>query len=47
MDFTAAHTGFVLAAYGVSIIVLTALVIYVLSRDRNLRGEVARQEERP
>jgi len=47
MDFTAAHTGFVLAAYGVSIIMLTALVMYVLLRDQALRGEVARHEEQP
>lgn len=47
MDFTAAHSGFVLAAYGVSIVMLAGLVIYVLTRDWSLREEVGRREERP
>ena len=47
MDFTSLHIGFVLAAYGLSIVMLTGLVMYVLFRDRALRGEVARREEQP
>ncbi len=47
MDFAAVHSGFVLAAYGVSIVMLTGLVIYILVRDRTLRGEVGRLEEQP
>lgn len=47
MDLTAVHSGFVLAAYGVSIVMLTVLVICVLFRDRSLRREVLRHEEQP
>lgn len=42
MDFTAPHLGFVLAAYGLSAVLILGLVIYVLHRDRSLRAEADR-----
>lgn len=41
MDFSAAHAGFVIGAYALSAVVLVGLVVYVLGRDRLLRGEAA------
>ena len=45
MDLNAAQTGFVVAAYALSAIVLAGLVIYTLAHDRALRGKVDRGKE--
>ena len=44
-DFIAmqGHGPYVWAAYGVALVVLTALVVWPLRRNRHLRTEVARQ----
>lgn len=47
MDFVAAHAGFVIGAYGLSLIVLAGLVIYILVRDRALCAEMGRRREQP
>lgn len=47
MDLAAAHTGFVFGAYGLSAIMLSGLVIYVLACDRALRAEMDRRREQP
>ena len=44
MDFSANHIGFVIGAYGLSIVILTGLSIYVRARDRALRAEAERLE---
>ena len=44
MDFSAAHAGFVIAAYTVSFAGLAALVIFILLRDRRLRRVAATLE---
>lgn len=42
MDFSSPHTGFVIAAYGLSLAVLAGLAARILIRDRMLRAEAAR-----
>jgi len=42
MDIAAAHTGFVIGAYALSVIMLAGLVICILARDRALRAEMGR-----
>ncbi len=42
MDFAAAHTGFVVASYGISFACILALAAYIISRDRKLRAEAQR-----
>ena len=42
MDFNAPHLGFVLAAYGLSALLILGLVFYILHRDRGLRAEALR-----
>jgi heme exporter protein CcmD len=44
MDMSAAHTGFVIAAYGLSGIMLVGLIVYILARDRGLSAEARRLE---
>jgi len=44
MDFAAAHAGFVIGAYALSAVVLVGLIVYILGRDRLLRGEAASLE---
>jgi heme exporter protein CcmD len=44
MDFQAAHSGYVIASYALSFILLGGLVFYVLGRDRRLNTEVQRLE---
>lgn len=41
MDWSAPHLGYVLASYGLSFIVIGALVAYIIWRDRRLRREAA------
>ncbi len=47
MDFAAVHTGFVIGAYGLSLVLLAGLAIYILARDRMLRAEMERRREQP
>lgn len=42
MDFAAAHAGFVIAAYGLSLVVLGGLSAHILLRDRRLRAAARR-----
>ena len=44
MDFSANHIGFVLASYAISALMIGALIIQVLRRDRKLRAEATRLE---
>lgn len=46
MDFSAAHAGYVFAAYGLSAALLTGLCVYVILRDRSMRADAARLEAR-
>jgi heme exporter protein CcmD len=39
MDLAAPHTGFVAAAYAISVLVLAGLAAFILMRDRKLRAE--------
>ena len=42
MDFSGEHIGFVVASYALSFILIGALTIHVLVRDRKLRAEAQR-----
>ncbi len=44
MDWSANHAGFVIAAYALSLVFLTGLVIYVFSRDARARKRLAQFE---
>jgi heme exporter protein D len=44
MDFAAPHIGFVLAAYGLSVVVLAGLIARTLFKDRALQEEVRKLE---
>ena len=46
MDFAAPHLGFVLGAWGLSLVVIVALVAYTVWRDRSLARRVKALEER-
>jgi heme exporter protein CcmD len=46
MDFSANHIGFVLASYGLTVLVLGWLIITTLLRDRRLRAEAERLDAR-
>ncbi len=41
------HTGYVVAAYAISAIVLGGLITWIIARDRMLRAEALRLEDRP
>lgn len=41
MDFSAPHIGFVIAAYGLSGLLLTVLALTIILRERRLRSEAA------
>lgn len=45
MDFSAPHLGFVLGSYGLSVLLITGLALYVVRRDRRLRAEAARLDK--
>jgi heme exporter protein CcmD len=47
MDWSASHAGFVAAAYGLSAVILVALVVFTLARDGRRRREAQRLERRP
>lgn len=40
MDFSASHTGFVIAAYALSVLCILALATFVIARDRRLKAEL-------
>jgi heme exporter protein CcmD len=40
MDWNAAHSGFVIASYAISVTVLSALIYVILRRDRRLQAAV-------
>jgi heme exporter protein CcmD len=44
MDFSAPHAGFVIAAYGLSAILLVGLTLSVILRERALRREASQLE---
>jgi heme exporter protein CcmD len=46
MDWSAPHAGYVAAAYGLSFVILTALVLYIVMRDRANRRRVDDLEAR-
>jgi hypothetical protein len=43
MDYSAPHTGLVIASYLISAICLIALTVYVLRRDRQLAAKLKSQ----
>ena len=45
MDWSANHAGFVIAAYALSLIFLTGLIIYVFNRDARIRKRLAQFEK--
>jgi heme exporter protein CcmD len=45
MDWSADHAGFVIAAYALSLVFLSGLIIYVFSRDVRARNRLARFEK--
>jgi heme exporter protein CcmD len=45
MDFTAPHAGFVIAAYAISALVLAAVIIAIVARDRKMRRDLDRQQK--
>ena len=49
MDFAANNLGFVIGSYGLSLVVLAALVVWVIVRDRTLRAaaDAAEMKKRP
>jgi heme exporter protein CcmD len=42
MDFADKHIEFIIASYALSFIMIGALIVYVLVRDRKLRAEAER-----
>ena len=46
MDWTASHTGFVVASYVMSIVFLAGLIIYIFNRDARVRKLLAQFEKR-
>ena len=45
MDWNADHAGFVIAAYALSFVLLTGLIIYVCNRDDRTRKRLAQFEK--
>jgi heme exporter protein CcmD len=46
MDLAAKHIGFVIASYGLSVLVLGGIIASTLIRDRRLRAEAERLDAR-
>ena len=44
MDWSANHTGFVIASYAMSVIFLVGLIIYTFNRDARARKQLAKFE---
>lgn len=44
MDWSAAHAGFVIAAYALTLVSLAGLIMYVFSRDARIRKRLAQFE---
>lgn len=45
MDWNAAHAGFVFAAYALSLVFITGLIAYIISRDARVRKRLAQFEK--
>jgi heme exporter protein CcmD len=45
MDWSASHSGFVIASYAASLIFLTGLIIYTFNRDARIRKRLAQFEK--
>ena len=45
MDWSAAHTGFVISSFAISVVFLAGLIIYTLKRDRHARNMLAQFEK--
>ncbi len=46
MDWSAPHSGFVLASYALSFVVLGGLIAFTVRRDRKLKRDVAKLEHK-
>jgi heme exporter protein CcmD len=45
MDWTASHSGFVIASYAVSLVLIAGLLFYILNRDARVRKLLAQFEK--
>lgn len=45
MDWSASHSGFVIAAYAVSTVMIACLIIYVMRRDGGVKRRLAQFEK--
>ena len=45
MDWNAAHAGFVIAAYALSLVFMAGLIAYIISRDARVRKRLAQFEK--
>jgi heme exporter protein CcmD len=45
MDWNADHSGFVIAAYALSLVLVAGLVIYIFNRDARIRNQLAQFEK--
>ncbi len=45
MDWNANHSGFVIASYAMSIVLLAGLIVYIFNRDARIRKLLAQFEK--
>ena len=45
MDFTAPHSGFVIASYGLSALLIVGLTLFIVVRDRKVRTDAAKLDK--
>ena len=45
MDFTAPHSGFVIASYGLSALLIVGLTLFIVVRDRKVRADAAKLDK--
>ena len=45
MDWNADHSGFVIAAYAMSLVFVTGLIIYIFNRDARIRNRLTQFEK--
>jgi len=45
MDWNADHAGFVIAAYALSLVFMSGLIVYIVSRDARVRKRLAQFEK--
>ena len=45
MDWNADHTGFVIAAYALSVVLVAGLIIYVFNRDVRMKKRLVQFEK--